>query len=75
MLYKKFTCPESLLEILIWQARGLGQDFFFFFKLQWLLLNCSKPGCWAQLLKALPIRGLLPVPSPWRGGRVKPLSR
>ena len=39
------------------------------FELQWLLLNCPKPGCWAQLLKALPIGGLLPVPSPWgRGG-------
>ena len=30
-LYKKFTCPESLLEILTCQARGLGQDSFFFF--------------------------------------------
>ena len=27
-LYKKFTFLESLLEVLIWQARGLGQDFF-----------------------------------------------
>lgn len=31
-------------------------------------MNCPKPGSWAQLLKALPIRGLLPVPSPWRRG-------